>query len=343
MDQTLASHIKTALLVTLAAVLVWVFAEGESLRTDELTVNIELGTKQSAVLVRLEDGELFAGRARLRVQGATASLDQLKELLREPIELTTHELGDQSGLVHLADALRRHEAFKGSGVRIVEVEPPSIQIVVETLVTRTVRVRAEVGDALLDGEPIVEPGEVTLRLPERLADLQEWVVDAVVPAESLGRLVPGREEVLASVPVVVPEVLRREPGVVLEPGTVVVTLKLRAQTDTGILESVPIDVRVPLAVSGKYVVTVVPGGEFLAQVRVRGPREAVERAVSGASRVAAEIYLSPDELARAASDGAEIARAPDGLTGLPAGVVWEVDDQIVRVRVALVPAAVEPG
>lgn len=343
MSVSAVNQIKTVVLVSLVTVLVWVFAEGESLRTDELTATIELGEEGSFRLVRLDEGESFDGRVRLRVQGATASLDQLRESLREPIMLTTHELGDQSGQVQLAEALRRHKVLQGTGVRLAEVDPPTIRIVVETLVTRPVRVRVEAGDAVLDGEPTVQPAEVVLRLPDRLADAQEWTVDAVVSGESLGRLVPGRAETIASVPVAVPAALRGVAGVDVQPGSVAVTLTLRTQTDTGTLESVPIDVRVPLAVSGKYVVTVVPGGEFLAGVRVRGPREAVDRALSGGGRIAAEIYLSPDELAQAAASGTEIARAPDGLTGLPPGVTWEADDPIVRVQVRLADAPEEPG
>lgn len=329
------NQIKTVVLVSLVTMLVWVFAEGESLRTDELTATIELGLEGSSRLVRLDEGESFDGRVRLRVQGATASLDQLRESLRDQIVLTTHELGNESRPVQLVEALRRHKVFQGTGVRLVEVDPPTIRIVVETLVTRPVRVRVEAGDAVLDGQPTIEPPEVSLRMPERLADSQEWTIDAAVSGESLARLVPGRAETIASVPVEVPAALRGVAGVVVLPGSVAVTLTLRTQTATGTIESVPIDVRVPLAVSGKYVVTVVPGGEFLAGVRVRGPREAVDRAISGVGRIAAEIYLSPDELAQAASTGQQVARAPDGLTGLPPGVTWEADDPIVRVQVRL--------
>ncbi len=73
---------KTAILVTCFTMLIWAFAEGESLQTKRTVAEITFSTLSSETYaVHLVEGQDWRGRAELQVEGSASSLDGLESVL----------------------------------------------------------------------------------------------------------------------------------------------------------------------------------------------------------------------------------------------------------------------
>lgn len=328
------ARVRTILIVTIVTLFIWLFAEGEGLRTQRLRVDVALDAGGATRVLRVLPGQAWTGGVEARVEGSTAALDALlagTAGAAGAITLTAgRELPGTPGThsVDILAALRSSETLRQSGVTLLDVDPPSVELVIDPLVTRTVPVRIVAPDAELAGPPEPEPASVEIEFPESFASIfegQPVAVTARLTPAQLEALEPGQPALVPGVRLEPPRALVGETGVSIGPERVDVSLTLRSRTDAELLASVPVFVRLPAAEAERWLVEV-DEPQFLRDVRVSGPREEIERVRSGDLRVVAELTLTFDELERG------ITEKQADFGSLPTSLRFETADQTVRFR-----------
>ena len=320
-------HLRTFGIVSVITLLVWVFAEGESLGTTSVTLEVRLVSDAPNLIVDLGEGESWNGTVEVRLEGPTARLDEVRALLRRPeaIELTTRELGTQSGAVRLAEVLRRHPVFRGSGVTIVDTDPKVVRIEVIRLVEREAKVVVDPDGVALRGLAQAEPSTLVIKMPEDLSEQTPDPLELVVRlrGEMVQGLTPGQAQTIFNIPVELPESLREHADRILGLKPVNVRLTLAVRTETRSLASVPVDLRIPAVVSDRYLARVSQQEQLLTGVQIRGPVEVLDQVGAGkryTPRI--EVFLTPEELSsKVPADGSEVELVVQGrLIGVPPSV-----------------------
>src|SRR5690606_5864016 len=130
--------LRSAGLVTLVTLLVWVWAEGESLRREALTVPITIAERPDLVV---EIESTFAGSVLLEMEGSNLAVSEARAFRRAsglelkpgegamPAEAGTHTLT-------MRTVLREHPELRARAVAIAGVEPSRLTITLVKLVTR---------------------------------------------------------------------------------------------------------------------------------------------------------------------------------------------------------------
>lgn len=318
---------KTILLVTLVAAIIWVFAEGESLRSKEVTVRIVLAPADGGMqLLRTPSG--WNGVVVLDVEGATAAVDRFEDLARQPIALRAGEhFVAESGPLDVRAILRGYEPFRRLGVTIASADPPAIDLAVDVLESVEVPVRVEVASAELSGVAVADPPRVRLMVPRSVRDRlpRDAFVLARVRAEQTATLLAGREERIPAVTLAPPDAVRDVPGVEVIPPQAAVVLTLKHKTAEAMLASVPVHVRVAPARLGEFDIEVET--EYLRDVTVRGPRELIAKIESREIAVVAMVTLSRDELEAGITEKAAV------FGDLPGVVEFDVERPIVSLKI----------
>jgi len=338
------NKVKLVILVTLCSVLVWVYAENESLSVETMAVSVELSSGTPNVYLMPSGQTPWGGRVTVQVRGSTAVLDRLRDRLSEQVVLAagSGELPRDPGLhrVDLRDALRRDEVFRGSGATIEATDPDSVEIEVLGLERREVELGVETPGVRLASPASVTPERVWVSLPETVADRLESDVRAVVTVaearlDELDGLVPGRETAVPRVPIrLEPVWLGLEPGVSVEPDRADVTLTVASRRSEHTIPSMPVQVVVPAVSAAGVDVRVVEDDYFLEDVRLAGPAGVIDRVARGdVPPPLALVRLDPAQLA-AISEPTEL-QVQVRLTDLPSGV--EVVSSLPLVRVMVSP------
>lgn len=329
---------RTVLLVTLVTLAIWIWAEAESLEIASPTVAIEFTDADGEIIVRPDPA--WPSTAQLRIEGATVAIEDARRLVGAPIRLTPglggvpRAPGEHS--VDLLQALRANAEVRRAGVTVLEVEPRSVQVQIDEMVTRALPVRVESRGVNLAGEPTVAPAEVRVRMPAAIAQRlpPDAAVQAVVSPEEAGRLADAGPQSLV-VPVRLPIELEGQRPVVVTPDKIRVTLQVRGSTRRLVLPSVPVFLKIPPNEGTRWDVSVEPA--LLQQVTVSGPADLVEQVERGAIQVLAEVLLTSDELE------ARITRKNARFGALPTPLRLEVDDAEVRLIIKPRAEGAAPG
>jgi hypothetical protein len=318
MNPTLTRAVVAArnfLMLALVTVLIWLLAEAESLMGDRSRVELAFRAEQdSGRYIRAEE---FPGAVTVRLEGSTAAVDELNSRFRRAIRLEPGmegiplEPGRHS--VDLRTVLRALPLVREAGATIVEVDPPNVMVVVDNLVMRDAKVRVEtpLGSAV-DGIPEANPATVQLRMPEAHARqiTEEFHVIAALDATMLSGLPAGRS-ILREVRLDLPERLRGVEGAVrMQPSTVSVTLTLRSRTDSTVLNTVPVHVRLAPTETGMWDITMPAESRILNDVTVMGPSDQIASIREGRLRPIAYVPVSFEELEKAAASGEPLLKEP---------------------------------
>lgn len=322
--------------VTLITLVIWVFAEAESLRTKQIGAEVVFqGDPSGERVIDVPTGQGWHGRVDLTVEGSAASLDRLQSLLnRQPIVLSPGSDGvigvPGESAVDLKLALRAQPALREMGVTITKTDPPSVDVRVDQMVPRDLRVDVQAPDGELDGLPEVKPAKVRVRLPasDEKSLGAEAVATATIDAAMLAKLVAGRNETIVGVPVKLPSWVTTTRARI-EPAAVDVTLKLRSRTATLTVPSVPVQVRLAAAELGKWDVEIADGDRFIRDVKVTGPSDLVNQVRTGEIKVVATVALGFEELEKGITSK-EVSFS-DFAAYLP--LKFEAENRVVRLMV----------
>jgi hypothetical protein len=329
------NQIKNISLVTVIALVVWLFAESESVRTREFILVVELPSDPTASLViQPSDPAIWRERVQVTINGSAAALAAFQAGAAKPFKLTPDMEGMPSapgeGELDFRRVLRSLPLFATRGVTITRAEPASLKVWVDRIVERT-GLRVETTGLTVEpqGAPLVTPRTVAMFGPESvLAHLsQDSAVRARPSPDGQARLVPGRPDKLQGVPLEVPrEIVGMERFVRIVPSRVDIELTVVSKRSTATIGSVPVQVMLPALVAQQWDVAVEQN--FFSDVQASGPSELIEQLTRSELRVFAIVSLSSDELDRGVVSKEAV------FTTLPASALsFKYDNPIVKITV----------
>jgi hypothetical protein len=321
-------RLKSFGIVSILAIIVWLFAESESLTEAEVPSRVDIAVgevNRDKLLVRPVD--FPEGRVTIEMRGSQAALNRASQLLQTPIRLTA---GAPRGIPAIAgthavrtlDFVKAWPELAATGVTVDYVTPPQIRVEVQELRIVTLTPTAQTTGIAIDGEVRFSPAEVSVRMPSTLADAPTRPVSVIIPitpTDQTQRLGPGAQEL--TLPVQLPEGLRGLPGVAL------ISPEIKARftvVDTNITErftAVPVHVLAPPIELRDWIVEIAPEDAIL-QVDVRGPRAAIDQLKSNRLSLVAVVSLRDvDFSSDATKKQLRFMVLRDGATTpLPAGV-----------------------
>lgn len=339
--RTALRQVKQFLVVSIVTVLIWLLAEAESVRTQKIPLDLTFKPDQDATrLVSLGSDRGPIVSTTVTLQGPAARVDALADKLRSKL------IAVQAGMegvpvepgrrvIDLREVLRGLPAVRDSRIAIAQVEPETVQVDVDNLVTRDARVRPVVPDGqVLEGSPEPTPATVRLRFPESAAGKvpEDLSLPARIDRSSLTNLPEGRRTIIKNVPVEIPEALRGLDGVRLQPASVSVAVTLRSRASSAVLATVPVHVRLAPTETGMWDIQVPPESRLLTDVAVTGPSEDIEQIRSGRLKPIAFVPLSFEELEKAAASGQPIEKEPI-FSELPTPLRFEAKQKTIRILV----------
>jgi len=343
----MGEHIRTILLVTVVTALVWVFAEAESLRTQDTTIELvfEADRGSERVIDLIDPASPPGGPATflppgsvvevtVQLEGSTGAIDTAMRRLRErSIKLSPGAEGVPSvtgeNVLSLNSVLRGVPELRTLGVSIKRVAPESVRVFVDELGTREVPVSVITPGGDLDGPPETRPALVRITAPQRdLRAITEGssAVAKVEPA-IWSRLVPGRRETVPGIRLEPPVEFAGASRVRIDPPTADVSLTIRSRTASLVLPTVPVHLRVPPGELSKFDVDIVEQDRALIDVTVTGPAEVIRDLEAKTLRPIAYVSLSFEELERGIPSKEAV------FTDLPTSLRFEVPNRNVRLRI----------
>lgn len=302
---------KSALVAAAVSPFIWLYAELESVQDDEFSpvtvvVATTTGSDRAVWLDGAPRGETSL-RVTISVTGATAAIDDLREPLGRPVELTPGlGLPTESGVhtVSLRDALRAHPVFRGSRVTVAQVEPPEVRVRIDDMVAVELAIAPMLPEGVQVTGPIqVAPTQAAVRFP---ASFRDWLtpesrVGASITPQQAGSLDRDRLSRLADVRLLPPAELQSVPFVRVEPSSASVSLTIRGQRAQATLPTVPVEIRIAPFLLQDWLVDIPVEDRILRDVVVLGPSQIVDQILAGRINVVAYVPITQDDLERRAT------------------------------------------
>ncbi len=345
MKTKLLKHLETIAIVTLVSVLVWLYAEGETVQQFEGTLRIELAAPPGKEMAVEPSGPQVV---RVVYRAATSQLPRFNQAITTPIAVS---LSAHQQSLDLREALRDH--FTPMGIEIIDArtEENADTIPVRAEPLRRLDMPVEAQTTGVEGVVInvidITPRTVGVTMPESLIDtardleLQVRMADLAggTGSAATGPLRVGRDTRPMSIRL--PEALNRpedRPHVRLGRSTADVTFEVRRLTTTyEMADPIPITLRVAPDVLGRAEVTIDgrPRGT-VGPLTLEGPRSAIADIREGRVEIAAVVDLTDPEHFAAIDQQREI-EMPVVLQGLPPEVVLRNPESTPEVTVTIRP------
>jgi hypothetical protein len=319
--------LETVLVVTVITVLIWLYAEGETIRTETRTISVRFvaPTTGLAITVVGQEPGTTTTSVEATLQASRGDWDRITEWARNEtveIEVSAPESADEEQTLNLLDALNSSPL---ADVRafVKEVSPRSVAVRVQTLETIEMGLRVDPGELELSAEeptfsinntPIdtiqVElPTEdarlvrdLNLKLVARLDEL-----DDVTLAENTQNKIP--------VNLSLPPELQDKPYIKLARNSVDVTFIVDKLTEQIELPRVQVRLSISDDITGQYRIRIDPDTNRFIKVTLKGPEEAISRIKEEPDLVRASIILKLSDLQEDAPHAAPLyIDVPEGVT-----------------------------
>jgi hypothetical protein len=292
-------QIKTILLVTLIAALIWIWAEGESFSS--AVVNPRVSFVTTGPELEITPDENWRGTVRLRLEGSTVAIKQAEQLLGTALVLRPPHPGVPSApgdrqTVNLVEVVKSLPQVRQLGITVLDVDPTDVTVNITKYVQREMQVKPQFPSEIeLLGEPTVIPSRVSVRMPEHIATgLTDN--DIIAPAVASRDVQAAKDESPQSVilPLPLPTALQGIRGISMNPEQVNATFRVRKNVDTITLPSVPVWVSIPPTETSSWDIEL--KDTFLRDVVFTGPRDQIRKLRDRTFVPIAEVQLSSDEL-----------------------------------------------
>lgn len=335
--------LKTAGIVTIVSALIWLYAESESVRTEEFrSVRVHFTVPPgSDRAVWLAADKTSAMSINITLEGPTAAIDALRQVLAKPLELSPGStLRAEAGVqtVPFREALRRHPLLRRTPVTILDVSPPEVSVHVDDLIRAQLPVRVVLPPEFeLSGPAQFSAAQATIVMPASLRDRvgETAFVSASIERERLERLTRDRLERITDVRLQAPANIRSEPFVRVEPADTVVSLTLKGQRVSVVLPTVFVELRIAPELLRNWIVEIPPEERFLRGVTVTGPADLVSQ-IERTGLVAYVRILSEDLERQIQSKEAAFSELPGS------SLEFQVENRRVSLRIQRREAPVNP-
>ncbi|QNN24635.1 hypothetical protein HED60_20945 [Planctomycetales bacterium ZRK34] len=296
----LRRRIQDYTLVTLISLLVWLYAEGRTVKAyapDEAIPLTVLTSSPDLVVVSQSSTAI-----KPEFKGAANEIYELRRKLPQGLKLTLDatEPGEKS--IVLDQALGQADPIQNVRANLSRVDPPTVTVRLDRLIKQDVPVRFTPTEVqLVSGSLKMTPEQVTLTAPQGLLETlglnpAEMTLD-IEPSQALRTLAPGVEHTV-SARVKLPVALAADPHVKLKPDRVDLTLTIDKTEDAVKLPSVPVWVTLPPEETDKYQVKLLDESRVLKDVQISGPSDLIAKVKDGSIPVIATVRLSSDDLAK---------------------------------------------
>lgn len=335
------NRISTGLIATVVTLLIWTWAAEKTRESQTVTgvVRFITGEGQS-----LSVDPVGAVPVTVQLKGSRQSIQRVEALLERGAEIKlglggvparpgTFSLEMAKVLAELPDIAR-------SDLSVMDVRPDTVTLSIGRLVTRSVRIEAEIPLAQISGAVIIEPPEAEVTLPESLAESASLArIEAFVDVRSLE---PGRRYSIEA-PLRLPEsLLGARSEIRVAPERAKVTFTLVSRDRTVVIPSVPVQIAGPPGDLRNFEVQIEPGHEFLRNVALSGPGDAISQIESGRARIAAIVHLGADDLARRISSRAvSMWLLPPGVSVTRIGTSTD-PSPVIPLRITELPRTAPP-
>lgn len=315
--------------VTLVTVLIWMWAAGETRRTEREFATLSFVPPTEGSL-RITPSEL--PNVEFEIRGPQRAIAAAAERFRTLVEIPAGAFGVP------ADPGDHQVQLRGLGeslvsewripVTVLSADPPSIMVEIEALSRREARVVAMLPDSVgTIGNTEVSPSSATIELPgdpSQLESLGELVLTAQVNRSDLEGRLPGALH-RVQVPLQVPaELASRLEALGIDPNSIrpdpldaQVTLTLDSNdVELKLPNPVPVQIAGPAAALDDWTVTIDPESTFLRDVVLRGSKDVIGQLAQreGGLGVIAFVHLTSDDLLT------RVTEKPVTLWSLPEGV-----------------------
>ena len=345
---TLWQQIQNFFFVTLLAVLIWNFAEGENRKEHTETLSIQFAPAPDLIIV---PDQSQVDTPNIKFTCTTAQYEMFKKLQKQIIRIPI--LDATTKTIYLREKLNADKDLKAAGLVIGLTEPSTVTLEkIERLVSKSlpVKVLPLTGDYRFATPPTTDPSQVTVLMPESLAKLTDglWLEVKLDP----GTFTSDAENVprTLEVPLTLSDVFWQNftqkfsdklprSSVVINKSSVNLTLAIHKQTEKLNLPFVQVMVTAPPMEISRFAVTLDADQQVLQDVKCEGPVEAIERIrpKEGNAKVTARFVLSTEELEQAADKGPRTATL---ILDVPPGV--RADPPLPSVRFTVTRLAL-PG
>jgi hypothetical protein len=314
---TLLETLETVLVVSVIAALIWLYAEGETIRTEAKRVKVRFVAPTAGMVVSLPGQTSgIAGGAVMDVQAtlqaSQADLPRIADWVRNntvEIEVPAPTSADEVRVVSLRDALNQ-SPLTNLNAFVKEVTPESVSVRVQQLQTVELPIRIEQGELELSEEyaPVVVPDKIVATLPADFAQqVSEQGLKLVARLDKLDSSTLEEDTTnVETVELDLPPELQGQPNVSLAQQTVEVRFLVRKLTEELLLPRVQVRLRITDDITGRYHIRIDPESQRILQVTVRGPSEAIQRIRENPSLVRASILIKMEDLTSTDSHAAPL-------------------------------------
>ena len=282
------SQLPTYLIVTVVAVLIWLWAAGETRETDERTFRVQFTTQMPTEHV-VQPNEMTLA---VEIEGSRSAL-RSAAAMGLPIVLTLDAgLGDHPA--DLARLLNDHADLRDARISVISTDPPTQDLTIYKLTASTARVEEpDLGRLQIDGAVVIDPPQVTVHLPQRLQRRlgTDLTVKALLDPAQLDDLNPG-EPARLTARLQLPESLGSQRSVSITPTAVTVSFTARSNIRETTLPTVPVHISGPWKDHDEYVVEVTEADQFLENVTVTADAALIDRIEAGDVKVFAFVHIS---------------------------------------------------
>ncbi len=267
--------IETYTLVSMLTVLVWLYAEAETVKPNSLPIQISFSGSGSQ-LISPSHPEAVSATFRC----TTAQLAALRALRDRdvPFEIDVTARDDGMNQIDVKQGLEHHPRIAALGVVVDRVHPPELTVQIERLVDEKLAVEFDPQQRELENDAVVDPAEITVTMPSSLkqilAENNVTTLKARLDEERFAEVPEGVPTPLQDVRIVIPPVLQAE-HVSLSETSVTVTLTILRQWVEEHRWPVPIRYQLPPG-AHRFRITL-SEGEDTTKVNLKGPPEVIDR------------------------------------------------------------------
>jgi hypothetical protein len=308
---TLLETLETVLVVTVITMLIWLYAEGETIQTEERKITISFVAPTSGLAISVPNTEPGTTTKRIvtaTLQASRGDWDNIKEWVSsETIQIEVNTLDNgityEEQTINLLDALNNSPLAEVRAF-VKEVTPPSVTVTVQKIVAVEMGLRVDPGELELTAD---EPTFLVDNVPVDKIQVELTTEDAKTVEELGLKLVVDLNELDAStlkedtqnvipVELSLPPELQNKPHIKLAHDSVVVSFLVDKLTEEIELPRVQVRLMISDVITRDYDILINPETQRIMPVTVKGSEEAISRIKAEPGLVKASITIKLSDL-----------------------------------------------
>jgi len=284
----LLESLETVLVVTVITLLIWLYAEGETIQTDSRPISIRFVAPTTGLAITVPGQE--PGTTTISVtailQASRGDWPRITEWVRNKtveieVKAPAPDSHDEQQTINLLDALNRSPLTREARAFVKEVTPQSMTVRVQTLETIEMGLRVDPGELELSNEaneePTFSPDKVQVQLPTEDARLVRGQnLKLIARLDKIGPDTLGENtQNVVAVDLSLPPELENKPHIELARHSVDVTFVVDKLTKQIVLDRVQVRLTISDEITGQYDIQIDPDTQRIIPVTLKGPEEAI--------------------------------------------------------------------